>query len=690
MERLSRLALHAFLFSAILMSAHAQSSEEAPKFQFLLGPVVGLGYVVDAQDSLDAELHEMFPDSERDYHPVFNRFGLNLEQRLRLGSSRSHFAFQQVFAVDGIDQGIFVPSFVFLLGFRSHRGLQFSLGPQFTVRWPPPNAPASSVIFAAGWSFPFFGAYVPVNLAFSPTSELGSPGFGLISGFDFEIIRRTGREVGTVRVTTVPPGAEVLLDGVPRGVSPVLVPDVPWGVVRLEGRQGAFHGAKQVRIRRAFTEVELVLAEQHGSLSITGGAEAAEVFLDGRALGRLKGGALREVPIGSHRLELKGRGLYWAGEVEVRRGEVTAVEVSPRAFGSLAYVLPHGVRAEIRGPSLDQTVEGMGTLEPLWVGTYTVATASDRYEPYSAELLVEQGVQITLNPQLEPTAEYEHELLSRRLEEAEQRLTGAAAAGAAEIEGLAALQQEILAARHEHLQLLAKSEVLLVEAKKQAQEAAGKVATLYVATTPPGAEVFLNGVSKGVSPLRIPDVPPGTVRVEAVRGEGRDRLLYAVEELQVSGGEVTLSLVLSAQAVSAQAGGSRFHDNGDGTILDRKTGLVWEKRPGGGSTGSGQQRWMEWKTASAYAENLQLAGFGDWRLPTDVELYELANLHPANPPAGLMRYGFVGIKEDFYWTATKNPGESHNNRWAVNLRDGYQHYQGGGNRYLVWAVRGGS
>ena len=537
MGKMSHLALLFVLFLSVLTPASGQSGEEMPKFQMLLGPVVGMTYVVDAQGTLDAKLQEMYPNPDRSYTPFFTQFGVNLEQRLRLGTTRSYFAFQEVFAVGGMDQGIFLPSVSFFLGFRSHRGLQFGLGPNLVVRWAQSEPElATSVTYAVGWSFPFYGAFVPVSLAFSATSEDGNPRIGLISGFNFEVMRKTGLEVGTVFVETDPPGAEVLLDGVHQGVSPVRIPDVPLGVVQIEGRKEAFYGMKKAHVGRGLTKLVLVLAEQYGILHIKSSERAVEVFLDGKKLGRLGSGLFERTPVGRHELELKAWGLYWAGEAEIRRREITQVEASPRAFGSVAYSLPEGVRADIQGEAFQRTVEGRGTLEPLWVGAFTVQTASDLYEPYAAELFVERGKQIALSPALIPTAEYEYQQLSQRLEAFEEELSGA------DVGRLEALRDEIRSARHEHPQLLSRSGSLLSRARERAEEAARQSGSVFVETDPPGAEVFLNGVKQGVSPVLIPSIPLGVARIESRKGS-----FYGMEELQVVRGVAKLSLALVEQ-----------------------------------------------------------------------------------------------------------------------------------------------
>ena len=60
-----------------------------------------------------------------------------------------------------------------------------------------------------------------------------------------------------------------------------------------------------------------------------------------------------------------------------------------------------------------------------------------------------------------------------------------------------------------------------------------------------------------------------------------------------------------------------YTDNGDGTVSDLNTGLMWQKTPDFDNL-------KTWEEAGTYAENLELAGFDDWRLPTIKELYSIA------------------------------------------------------------------
>ena len=59
-------------------------------------------------------------------------------------------------------------------------------------------------------------------------------------------------------------------------------------------------------------------------------------------------------------------------------------------------------------------------------------------------------------------------------------------------------------------------------------------------------------------------------------------------------------------------GKNNFVDNGDGTITDQATGLMWMQKDNG--------KPMNWQEALEYAENLVYAGYDYWRLPNAKEL----------------------------------------------------------------------
>ncbi len=59
----------------------------------------------------------------------------------------------------------------------------------------------------------------------------------------------------------------------------------------------------------------------------------------------------------------------------------------------------------------------------------------------------------------------------------------------------------------------------------------------------------------------------------------------------------------------------RFVDNGDGTVTDTKTGLMWAALDNGSN--------ISWLNADTYCLNYDGGGYGDWRMPTLTELESL-------------------------------------------------------------------
>jgi len=73
-------------------------------------------------------------------------------------------------------------------------------------------------------------------------------------------------------------------------------------------------------------------------------------------------------------------------------------------------------------------------------------------------------------------------------------------------------------------------------------------------------------------------------------------------------------------------GKNDFHDNGDGTITDRATGLTWTKLDSGHlKAGGNKDGTMNWGEALRWAEGLQYAGHSDWRLPNVKELQSIVD-----------------------------------------------------------------
>lgn len=75
-----------------------------------------------------------------------------------------------------------------------------------------------------------------------------------------------------------------------------------------------------------------------------------------------------------------------------------------------------------------------------------------------------------------------------------------------------------------------------------------------------------------------------------------------------------------------------YSDNGDGTVTDNVTGLIWAQSPD--MNGDGEilaEDKLSYQDALAGAETFDLGGYDDWRLPTIKEMYSLMDFRGVDP-----------------------------------------------------------
>jgi hypothetical protein len=153
----------------------------------------------------------------------------------------------------------------------------------------------------------------------------------------------------------------------------------------------------------------------------------------------------------------------------------------------------------------------------------------------------------------------------------------------------------------------------------------------------------------------------------------------------------------------------RFTDNGDGTVKDNLTGLVWLKKANyintdysgfdtDGTAGDGR---VTWQHALDFVAAMNAGTYGncgqtDWRLPNVQELQSLIDYGRANPAlcnaAGTGQWTsgdpFNGVQSYFYWSAT-TWADGTTSAWGVALHVGTVGANVKSATYLAWPVRGG-
>lgn len=145
----------------------------------------------------------------------------------------------------------------------------------------------------------------------------------------------------------------------------------------------------------------------------------------------------------------------------------------------------------------------------------------------------------------------------------------------------------------------------------------------------------------------------------------------------------------------------RFTDNGDGTVTDNLSGLIWLQHA---NCASGTR---DWPTALADVADLNADGTmngndcgdtsnggsqqTDWRLPNSKELLSLIDFAHYNPalPTNYATFFPAVVTSGMYWsatTSTRNLAAA----WLVLMWDGYTYTRSKVDTHYVWPVRGGT
>ena len=150
----------------------------------------------------------------------------------------------------------------------------------------------------------------------------------------------------------------------------------------------------------------------------------------------------------------------------------------------------------------------------------------------------------------------------------------------------------------------------------------------------------------------------------------------------------------------------RFTTNGDTSVTDNVTGLVWTpsgnlmptKDPGWDTDYVPANGWeaandgiVTWRHALDYIAKLNTdnyLGHNDWRLPDINELESLVNAGQSNTATWLNTQGFTNAQADGYWSSTSYAYDA-GCAWYVNMYGGNVGDDGKTDNHYVWPVRAG-
>ncbi|MFO7728636.1 MAG: DUF1566 domain-containing protein [Desulfonatronovibrio sp.] len=133
---------------------------------------------------------------------------------------------------------------------------------------------------------------------------------------------------------------------------------------------------------------------------------------------------------------------------------------------------------------------------------------------------------------------------------------------------------------------------------------------------------------------------------------------------------MAVMLCLTGLVISGTAIAQQCVDNGDGTVTDNGTGLMWQKATAGP---------MNWDAAMSYASSLSLGGHSGWGLPSKDELLGLYH--------GPSCRDMMDVRKDYYWSSTTYALYT-DYAWLVNYLGGVGSSDKSGS-YYIRAVRAG-
>lgn len=118
-------------------------------------------------------------------------------------------------------------------------------------------------------------------------------------------------------------------------------------------------------------------------------------------------------------------------------------------------------------------------------------------------------------------------------------------------------------------------------------------------------------------------------------------------------------------------------------VTDNLTGLMWTR------DGNLPNTTYQWTPAVNFANELELCGYTDWRLPNVNELESLVSIAENQIATWLNGYAFTNVQRMDYWSSTTHAHYT-GWGWSVNLDDGNNgvEYNAKGTYYRAWPVRG--
>ena len=154
---------------------------------------------------------------------------------------------------------------------------------------------------------------------------------------------------------------------------------------------------------------------------------------------------------------------------------------------------------------------------------------------------------------------------------------------------------------------------------------------------------------------------------------------HRLNETRSAGG----SKLYHARCVRHSATGSglpsRYFDNGDGTVRDNQTGLIWMQSEAASA--------VAWEEALQLASASNFAGFNDWRVPNIKELRSIQSDTRIRPVIDVD--AFPNTANALFWSSTTQIGQQGVTAWTLDFGTGVVSYNNKAEKQHLRLVRGG-
>lgn len=214
----------------------------------------------------------------------------------------------------------------------------------------------------------------------------------------------------TITIHTEPPGASVLLDGTPRGVSPVVLEKVPPGDHRIALQLAGYTPAEHP-LRTDSGQVDtlnVTLAPIPARLRVVSTPAPARVYLDNQLRGETPL-TVDGLPPGSYRLRVEADGYATESrtlELALAADRIEEVRLENNAGALQLTTQPAGVLVSVDGREVGTTTFDTNAtdqvslpliIRPLLLGTHNLQLAKPGYFEQSAPIEIRIGETLTLH-----------------------------------------------------------------------------------------------------------------------------------------------------------------------------------------------------------------------------------------------------------------------------------------------------